>query len=238
MRQNNFAGLVFFSLLMASSIVRAEGSGFLPSYDGLEFAPGEYGGKTIQVSGVTEKMASMHKIMIDQPEIFLADDSPYKGMKPDDARAIAEALREALITNMKEKERLVEEPGPDVLYLRMAISDIHLKKKKRRLVSYTPVGIAAHTAKSVVTSDLMKKIDLVGATIEMEALHSGTGEQLGSLVIKLAPPGKDSSEEATWESLLSNFDAISKQVVCRIANSRLAEADRSACKILDSYQEG
>jgi hypothetical protein len=105
-------------------------------------------------------------------------------------------------------------------------------------LSYTPVGVVAHTAKTVVTSDLMKKIDLVGATIEMEALHSRTGEQLGSLVIKLAPPGKDSSEEATWESLLSNFDAISKQVVCRIANSRLAETERSACKILDSYQEG
>jgi hypothetical protein len=238
MRQNNFAGLVFFSLLMASSIVRAEGSGFLPSYDGLEFATGEYGGKTIQVPDVTEKMASMHKIMIDQPEIFIAEDSAYKGMKPDDARAIAEALREALIVNIKDKERLTEEPGPDVLYLRIAISDIYLKKKKRRLLSYTPVGIVVHTAKGVATSDVMKKIDLVGATIEMESMNADTGEHFGSLVIKLVPPGKDTPYDAAWENLLSNFDALSKQIVCRIGNSRLAEADRSDCKILDSYQEG
>jgi Protein of unknown function (DUF3313) len=230
---------LIFSLLMAgSSTLRAGESGFLPDYEGLTFAPGEYGGKTVPVPGVTEKMAAMQKIMIDQPEIFVAADSAYKGMKPDDARAIAEALRQALIVNMKEKERLVEEPGPDVLYLRIAISDIHLKKKKRRLLSYTPVGIVAHAAKSVATSDLMKKIDLVGATVEMEALNSTTGEHYGSLVLKHAPPGEDSPDEATWENLLSNFDAISKQIVCRLANSRLAEGERSSCKILDSYQEG
>jgi hypothetical protein len=238
MRLLHVSVMVFSVLLASSGTLRAEESGFLPDYTGLKFAPGEYGGKTAPVPGVTDKMASIHKIMIDQPEIFIADDSAYKGMKPDDARAIAEALREALIANMKDEERLVEEPGPDVLYLRVAISDIHLKKKKRRLLSYTPVGIVAHTAKSVVTSDLMKKIDLVGATIEMESLNSETGEHFGSLVVKLAPSGEDSPEEATWENLLSNFDAISKQVVCRLRNSRLAEAERSPCKILDSYQEG
>ncbi|MEH6570682.1 MAG: DUF3313 domain-containing protein [Halioglobus sp.] len=238
MRLAHLSVLVFSVLLTNPSTLLAQESGFLPDYEGLKFAPGEFGGKTVPVPGVTEKMASIQKIMIDQPEIFVAKDSAYKGMKPDDARALAEALREALITNMKDKERLVEEPGPDVLYLRIAISDLHLKKKKRRLVSYTPVGIVAHTAKSIVTSNLMKKIDLVGATVEMEALHSITGEHFGSLVLKHAPPGKDSPDEATWENLLSNFDALSKQVVCRLANSRLLKEERSDCKILDSYQEG
>ena len=237
MRLPHLSVLVFSVLLVGSSTLRAEESGFLPDYEGLNFLPGEYGGKATQVPGVTEKLASFNKIMIDQPEIFVAADSAYKGMKPDDARAIAEALREALIANTKDKERLVEEPGADVLYLRIAISDIHLKKKKRRLLSYTPVGIVAHTAKSVVTSDLMKKIDLVGATVEMETVHSVTGENFGSLVLKYAPPGEDSPDEATWENLLSNFDAIGKQYVCRLGNSRLPEAERSSCKILDSYQE-
>ena len=238
MRLLHVSALLFSVLLLGSATLRAEESGFLPDYEGLKFAPGEYGGKTVQTPNATNKATRMTGIMIDQPEIFIAKDSAYKGMKPDDARAIAEALREALITNIEDKERLVEAPGPDVLYLRIAISDLHLKKKKRRLLSYTPVGIVAHTAKSVATSDLMKKIDLVGGTVEMEILDSDTGEHFGSLVIKLAPPGEDSSDEATWEHLLSNFDALSKQLICRIGNSRLVDAERSDCKILDSYQEG
>ena len=232
-----YCALIFPVLLTSSTALRADDSGFLPSYEGLRFAPGEYGGKTEALRSIDEITVGITKIMVDQPEIFIAEDSAYKGLKPDDARALAEAFREAVIANIQEGN-LAEEPGPDVVYLRLAITDIHLKKKKRRLLSYTPVGIVVHTAKSVATSDLMKKVDLVGVTIEVESLKSDTGEHLGSLVIKLAPPGEGHSDEASWEGVLANFDAISKQLTCRIRNSRLPQAERVNCKIIDTYHEG
>ena len=238
MRPNYLTGLVFSLALTGSTALQAEDSGFLPDYTGLEFSSGEYGGKTAPVPNVTDKMAGITKVMVDQPEIFIADESDYKGLKPDDARALAESLRAAIIAHFDPKN-VVEEPGPDVLYLRMAITDLHLKKKKRRLLSYTPVGLVAHTAKSLAVSDVMKKINLEEVTVEMQSLNAASGENLGSLVLKFAPKKKaDESDEATWENLLVNFDALGQQIVCRIGNSKVAEAQRKDCKILESYQEG
>lgn len=237
MRFYRFTGLVVALTLIGSTVLRADDSGFLPDYTGLEFAKGEYGGKTTPVPNLMEKMAGITKVMVDQPEIFIADDSKYKGLKPDDARALAESLRAAIIAHA-EPGALVEEPGANVVYMRMAITDLHLKKKKRRLLSYTPVGLVAHTAKSLAVSDIMKKIDLVEVTVEMQSLNAATGENLGSLVIKFAPAGEGGSDEATWENVLTNFDALGQQISCRYKNSKLPEAQRKDCKILASYKEG
>jgi hypothetical protein len=236
MKHFHKAGLVMSMAIVCSTALQAGGSGFLPSYEGLKFAPGEYGGKTILTPGSVAKSAGFTKIMIDQPEIFIAEDSAYKGMKPDDALAIAEALRKAIADNMTVLT-VVDEPGPDVLYMRLALSDVHLKKKKRRLVSYTPVGIVAHTAMSVAVSDAMKKVDLVGVNIEGESLNAETGEYLGSLLIKLAPPEEATSDKASWENTLSRFDSMGKQLDCRFRNRKLPEAKREDCKILESYRE-
>jgi len=236
MKLKYLAGFIISVGLLGSTAIQAEDSGFLPSYEGLTFAPGEYGGKTIVAPGAAEKAANITKIMIDQPEIFIADDSKYKGMKPDDARALAEALRESIIQNMTVLT-VVEEPGPDVLYMRLAISDVHLKKKKRNLLQFTPVGLALTAAKSLLVSDLTKKIDLVGATIEGESMNAGTGDYFGSLVIRLSPPKEKKSNEASWEAMLSRFDSMGKQMDCRFRNRIVPKSKQENCKILDSYKE-
>lgn len=236
MKLKYLVGLVISIGLLGSTALQAEESGFLPSYEGLTFAPGEYGGKTRLTPGSADKSADITKIMIDQPEIFIADDSKYKGMKPDDALAISEALRQSISQNMTVLT-VVEEPGPDVLYIRLAITDLHLKKKKRRLLSYTPVGLVFTAAKGLMVSDIMKKIDLVGVTIEGESLNAETGDYLGSLVIKLAPAEKQTSDEASWENMLSRFDSMGKQMDCRFRNKRVPESKRVDCKILESYKE-
>ena len=235
MKHFHKAGLVMSMAIICSTALQAGESGFLPSYEGLKFAPGEYGGKTVVTPGSAAKSADFTKIMIDQPEIFIAEDSAYKGLKPDDALAIAEALRKAIADNMTVLT-VVDEPGPDVLYMRLALSDVYLKKKKRNILSYTPVGIVAHTAKNVVVSDAMKKVDLVGVTIEGESLNAETGEYLGSLLIKLAPPKETTSDQASWENTLHRFDSMGKQMDCRFRNKKLPESKQEDCKILESYK--
>jgi len=229
------AGFVMSMAIICSTALQASESGFLPSYEGLKFAPGEYGGKTVVTPGSDAKSAGFTKIMIDQPEIFIAEDSAYKGMKPDDALAIAEALRKAIADNMTVLT-VVDKPGPDVLYMRLALSDVHLRKKKRNVLTYTPVGLAAYAAKSAVVSDAMKKIDLVGVTIEGESLNAETSEYLGSLLIKLAPPEKATSDQASWENTLHRFDSMGKQMDCRFRNKKLPESKQEDCKILESFK--
>lgn len=236
MKHFHKAGIVLSMAIICSTALQAGESGFLPSYEGLKFAPGEYGGKTVVTPGSAAKSAGFTKIMIDQPEIFIAEDSTYKGMKPEGVLAVAEALREAITDNMTVLT-VVDEPGPDVLYMRLAISDVHLTKKKRRLVSYTPVGLAFTAGKNAITTDIMNKFDLVGVTIEGESLNAETGEYLGSLLIKLAPPEKATSDEALWEAMKSRFDSMGKQMDCRFRNKKLPESKQEDCKILESYKE-
>jgi hypothetical protein len=235
MKHFHKAGFVMSMVIICSTALHAGESGFLPSYEGLKFAPDEYGGKTVVTPGSAAKSAGFTKIMIDQPEIFIAEDSAYKGLKPDDALAVAEALRKAIADNMTVLT-VVDKPGPDVLYMRLALSDVHLKKKKRNVLTYTPVGLAAYTAKNAVVSDAMKKIDLVGVTIEGESLNAETGEYLGSLLIKLAPPEKTTSDQASWENTLHRFDSMGKQMDCRFRNRKLPESKQEDCKILESFK--
>ena len=82
MRSYHISGLVFLLVALASGTAWAEESGFLPDYEGLSFQADEFGGKTMPAANITDKMALLNKIMVDQPEIFISPDSDYKGMKP------------------------------------------------------------------------------------------------------------------------------------------------------------
>ena len=126
MRHFHKAGLVMSMAIICSTVLQAGESGFLPNYEGLKFKPGEYGGKTIVTPGSAAKSADITKIMIDQPEIFIAEGSAYQGIKPEEALAIAETLRKAISDNMTVLT-VVDKPGPDVPERRFWLLDVHLK---------------------------------------------------------------------------------------------------------------
>ncbi len=87
---------------------------------------------TYEPAGTIKRLGKYNKIMVDQPEIWLDEDSEYGGMKPDNAKLIADMIRGAVTKNVTNRGyEVVEEPGPDVLYMRIALTDLYLKKKKR-----------------------------------------------------------------------------------------------------------
>ena len=53
--------------------------------------------------------------LIEQPEIFLAPDSEYKGIKPDAVKIIFDTLRDFIATIVTETHPVVEQPGPGVV---------------------------------------------------------------------------------------------------------------------------
>ena len=63
--------------------------------------------------------------------------------------------------------KVVEEAGPSVLYVRMALKDLYIKKEKRGLLSYTPVGMVAHGVADMA-SDAVDKTTLVEMKVEVE----------------------------------------------------------------------
>jgi hypothetical protein len=178
------------------------------------------------IQGAEERMASYTAIIVDQPEIFVASDSKYKGMKPDDMKALADAFRTSMTEALAQDYMIVEQAGPNVLYVRFALSNLQLKKKKKGLLSFTPIGLVAGAAKSAMTSDFTKKIDLKGLTLEIEVLDSISEQQLAAALEVRSSAKK---EPALWAEVQALLGVYGERMRCRLNNSRMAEESRVDC---------
>ena len=122
------------------------------------------------------------------------------------------------------KYEVVEQPAADVLYLRVAISDVMMQKKKRPVLAYIPVGAVVYGARKL-TQDLTEKIDLTQAKIEAEVLDSVTGEPLGAYVLT-----RSKDTDLSWDELTFAFNGAGKRIVCRLENARVPEEQRKDCQ--------
>lgn len=201
-------------------------SDFLTDYSKLQRSSDQYMGHSYLVEGAEGRITNYTAVIIDQPEIFIAPNSKYKGMKPDDMKALADAFRTSMSQALAQDFMIVEQAGPNVLYVRFALSNLQLKKKKKGLLSYTPVGFVAGAAKSALTSDITKKIDLKGLTMEMEVLDSDSEQQLAAAV-EVRSGSKE--EPASWAELEALIAVYSQRMRCTLDNARIAEESRVDC---------
>ncbi len=201
-------------------------SGWLEDYSGFE-QQREYVFLYQTAEGV-EVLARYEAIMIDQPEIIVAPTSKYKGVKPDDMKLIADTLRMVLVKELERSNfRLVTTPGPETLFLRPAMTDIHLKKKRKRIVQFTPIGLVA-TLATTPFKDVMDKIDLQQVTLEIELLDSQTEDRLGAFVEKAGSATKK-KEWTSWDEFLTATEADGARLACRLNNAALSANAKFDC---------
>ena len=214
-------------------------SGFLDNYGQLKPVSDKYVDLVYLKPGVFDELANYDGIMIDQPEIFIDSESKYQGMKPDDMKLLSDTLREILIAEIKElKEfKVVEKSGPKVLYLRIGLTGLHLKRKwSKNPLAYTPVGFVASTAKRALTKNITKKISIVEANLEMELQNSVTGERLGAAVEQRGAR-KDKAKQqqkdpTSWEELDDIFREAGARLACRFGNASKPVAQQVDCRAL------
>ena len=156
-----------------------------------------------------EVKASYTKVLIDPIEIWVAEDSEYKGIDPDEAKVIADNLRQTIVKELEPEYPVVEEPGEGVLGIRLAITNVYIKTKKRGLLGYTPIGFVV----TAIGNLAGLRTELNKATIEAELLDGGSNEQLAALI---DPLGSDSMEEASWEELGKRLEAYAKRLRARL----------------------
>ena len=178
---------------------------------------------------ILRKSQRYNSVMIDQPEIQIAADSKYKSAKGDHLKQLADVGRLAMIERLEAGGwTTADEPGPNVMYMRWAISDLYLKKKKRGILSYTPVGFVAHTTAQAAIRDLWKKIDIVELGVMMEWTDSVSGEVLGARLSKqgLRKAEGQKQDLVTWEDLEAFFRSVGEQMRCSLDNNKLGEGKK------------
>lgn len=109
--------------------------------------------------------------------IYFHEDAKGTGVDPQELAELAGFLRDEVIAALSEGDAyvVVEEPGPGVLQIRAAITDVVPVDPKKNLGA-TAVGMAAGVGL------LLPRVDLGRTSIEAEFLDSQTGERLVAVV--------------------------------------------------------
>ena len=225
------AGLLIASATLAQAPAQYVEHDFLTDYSLLKpFADGVADYAYVSPTAFKD-MANYDAIIVDQPEIFISPDSTYKGVKPDNIKAIADLMRSSLATRLEEGGfNIVQAAGPGVLYLRFALADLELIKKKRGLTSYSPTGFIAHATVQGMTKDLAKKVRIDYLTIELEMTDSMTGEVLlAGLISKGREEEDEKSEIVQWEVFDAFLQNLGRRIECRMSNARLPQSDWEDC---------
>ncbi len=167
-------------------------SGFLHDYSNLKADPDRKGAMRYVKEGAD--LGKYNKIAIAPIEIWYHPQTKYRGIAPNDLKVLADSFRELIVEALEPDYPVVGSAGADVLVMRIAISNVKMKKKKKSILNYTPGGFAMYTMKGAAG----KNIILQDAVIEAELLDSTTGELLGTLVDRqksTAKKGKPSWKE-------------------------------------------
>ena len=201
-------------------------SGFMSDYSQLQKVTDGSADFRYLAPGVEDKLLEYNAIMVDQPEFFIAADSPYRGVKARQLDALGEALRNGFSEIIAKEFFVVERPGANVLYIRPALSNIKLKRTKPSGLDYTPIGLVTMPARRAATTDIAKKADLRSVVLETEVFDSVTGELLVAIIDSR---GGDADNLTSWEQIDQLAKDYGEVILCRLKNSRFSEAARANC---------
>ena len=200
---------------------------FLADYSKLMPTPMPNGGTDLiyVVPGAFEKLGKYASLMIDQPEILISPDSPYNGAKPADLSALAEQLRKDVIDAVKAGGYgVVEAPGPSVLYVKFALTDLSLKRKSRRLLAYTPIGFVVKAGLDA-TRDMMEKYDIMGVAVQGAMSDSGSNE----LQAEFVGLRGNNDKRITFDELDAEMKGFAGRLRCRLDNTHVPTGQRINC---------
>ena len=206
---------------------------FLSDYSRLKPSPSKTGQDyTYFAQDAEPRFATFDSVMVDQPEIAVSPDSPYHSAKPDDLKAISEFMRGTIVDRLRQRGyAVVEAPGERVLYLRVALTDLQLKKKRRGVLAYTPVGAIVHGVKGAV-QEVMENVDILAMAGQAEVADSRTGEVFGAMVTRRGGTagGPDKKvERMTFDDFKAHVEEYSDRMACRLDNARRPAEQRVDC---------
>ena len=219
-----------FTLL--PSMTSAE-SGFLSDYSKLTPVQSATGTTDLVyiAPGAFERAAEYTAVMVDQPEILFSADSEYRGMKPADTLELASLMREAAKERLEAGNyKVVEQPGKDVLFVRMGLTDLYLKKKKRTGLQYTPIGAVAK-AGSDRLKETLDKVDIIEMTFEAELADSTSRDVLAAIVVQSGGRKAEGQKEQRMDmaAFRAHIHEYASRLRCRLDNARLPDAESIDC---------
>jgi hypothetical protein len=99
--------------------------------------------------------AKYKNVMLESVVFFFAEDAEYKGIDPVEMKELSDGFNLAFVNALKGKYPIVTEPGPDVVRVRFAITELKPSKPGAGVVTtvtmITPIGLGVNLAKKGAT---------------------------------------------------------------------------------------
>lgn len=167
--------------------------------------------------------ARYKRFMIDPVLVWYSPESSYKGIFPDELKAITDYFRTTTVAHLQDRYPVVAEPGPDVVRIRAAIVDLH-RENPIHLYQFTPVGIVFSGVKAAAGLDEITRARvaagnsyIIAATIEVGFFDSTTNELLGAYRDSTrASPARREAGGATWGQVKAGLDAWAQKLRARV----------------------
>lgn len=138
---------LFVMMPLISCTSTTKQSGFLGEYYD-NMGPGPKGGAKLRWIKSGVDFTKYDKIMIDNIIFFFAEDSAYKGIDPDVFEELESIFKEEIVKAFEDRYPVVTAPGPGVLKLTIAITDIKQSNPVTSTVSsIMPIGLAGSVLK-------------------------------------------------------------------------------------------
>jgi hypothetical protein len=150
--------LMSFVISCASTGSQSKKEAAAPQYEGFlhgyykNMKPGPEGGAKLRWLKPGVDFGKYNKIMLDSVIFYFAYDSEDKRIDAQDMKELADDCNKQVVNALKGTYPIVAEPGPDVMRLRFAITD--LKQSKPGLSAVTtvvPVGLGISILKKGAT---------------------------------------------------------------------------------------
>jgi len=198
-------------------------TGFLTDYSQLK--PENEGSKAMIYVNPQADMKKYKKFLIEKIVVWLKDDAAYKGIDPDAFKAMTDYFHEALARELGTEYPIVTEPGPDVLRLRVAITDlVPTKTAVTVLVLVTPYATVADLAAGAASKGGAGSAPYLGnAGIEAEGIDSATLQPVFSYIDQrygkkydAENPGSYFKAYTEWGYVQQAFDFWAKKFRTRL----------------------
>ncbi len=123
---------------------------------------------------------SYNKLILDDVVFFAAEDADYKGLEAQEMADLGKSFQQAFITNLAGAVEFTDKPGPGVMRIRLAITNLKPNNSFTGTVTtIVPVGFALSTIKYAVTGS---HIGIGSVGVEAELVDSQSGVVLGAMV--------------------------------------------------------
>ena len=156
-------------------------TGFLSDYSKLK--PKAADGEAHSFRDPSADMAKYNKLMVDRVKIYLKEDAPSKQIDPSELKELADYFHQAIVKAVEPAYPVANEPGPDVLRMRIAITDLVPNAPEASVVTLVVPFVWVGEPGAGVAKGKAGSTPFLGeASVEAEALDSVSSKQLAAYI--------------------------------------------------------